>query len=158
MANGGKVVHEAAFTASCLDSAASPKAEPGCDQFLCQQCPLPHPAFASNKALMSRCRAEHGARNAIIEHIGDTGVCPNCSTNFITRLRLIADSSDSRRARCRVQVMSGGYPKTPPNELARLNEADREIRKLALESGHTHPIATKSARTAAGKRIGHVRA
>ena len=151
-------MHEAAFTASCLDSAASPKAEPGCDQFLCQQCPLPHPAFASNKALMSHCRAKHGARNAIIEHIGDTGICPSCGTNFITRLRLIAHLSDSRRARCRVQVMSGSYPKIPPDELERLNEADCEIRKLALKSGHTHPIAAKSACTAAGKRIGHVRA
>ena len=106
---------------------------------------------------MSHCRAKHGVRNAIIEHIGDIGVCPICSTNFITRLRLISLLSDSRRARCRVQVMSGSYPKIPPDELARLNEADREIRKLALKSGHTHPIAAKSARTAAGKRIGHVR-
>ena len=52
----------------------------------------------------------------------------------------------------------GAALRFPPDELARLNEADREIRKLALKSGHTHPIAAKSARTAAGMRIGHVRA
>ena len=68
----------------------------------------------------------------------------------------LAHVSDTRRPKCRDIILSGAFPELSNAVLTKLALADREARKQARREGHTHPIATGSAMTVRGKRIGHV--
>eukprot|EP00973_Karenia_brevis_P023464 3230690-Karenia_brevis.AAC.1 len=86
----------------------------------CMHC-ADEPAFATAKALASHMRAKHGKRNEIRKYV-DSAVCPVCKTDFKERLRCIAHLSDSRRARCRNELLHSGMHKPIPEW--KINELD----------------------------------
>ena len=125
-------------------------------QFVCTECPAPRPCFSSAKALASHMRARHGARSPIKRYVDDSATCPSCKTFFCTRIRVIKHLSDSRRPTCRDRILADDALLLPMSLFQKLEARDRVLRREALHSGHTHPIASGSACTAAGRRIGSV--
>ena len=101
-------------------------------------------------------RVKHNRVSPVKRYIGDTGVCPRCHTDFVSRVRLVRHLCDSRRATCRDWVLGGECAPVPLDVFQRLEARDRVIRREALHEGHTHPIAHGSARRPNGKRVGHV--
>eukprot|EP00973_Karenia_brevis_P007924 1074663-Karenia_brevis.AAC.1 len=122
--------------------------------FYCELCPMPHPAFKSNKALMSHKRVCHGCRSEMRFYATSSGVCPACGTCFNTRLRLLAHLVDSRRDRCRNLILHGNFDRIPDVEVQRLDNLDKISRRDARRAGHTHELATCPARRADGRIIG----
>ena len=110
----------------------------------------------SAKALASHMRARHGARSPIKRYVDDSATCPSCKTFFCTRIRVIKHLSDSRRPTCRDRILADDALLLPMSLFQKLEARDRVLRREALHSGHTHPIASGSASTAAGRRIGSV--
>ena len=53
-------------------------------------------------------------------------------------------------------LASGIYPKLADHTVHQLDLKDREARRLAQQSGHSHPIACQPAITVNGKRTGRV--
>ena len=118
-------------------------------------------SFPTAQGLAQHMRIKHKKRSDIHNFVNDSGVCPNCATNYVSRIRVIAHLSDTRpsRCRCRNAILNGDIvPELDPELVAKLNSRDREIKKQALRAGHTHALAAVSARTASGRRIGSVRA
>ena len=118
-------------------------------------------SFPTAQPLAQHMRIKHEKRSSIQNYVDDSGVCPCCCTNFVTRIRVIAHLSDTRvsRCRCRIAILNGEIvPEIHPSIVVKLNSRDRELKKLAYKEGHTHVLAAKSARCASGKRIGSVRA
>jgi hypothetical protein len=154
------MAYECAFIDSCLDSVDSGEREDSCTnvhRFVCSIClAQPRPAFSTEKALSCHMRSKHGMRSPVKQYIDGTGICPVCGTNFLTRIRVIAHLSDVRRPKCRNVLLSGSRAPLPPSVQQALEELDRTTRREALQAGHTHPIAYRSARTKDGKRIGYV--
>jgi hypothetical protein len=144
-----------AFVSSALDSIAHDLPS-GLAQFACETCPAPRPGFSSAKALASHMRARHGVRSPIKRYVDDSAACPACGASFCTRIRVIAHLSDARRASCRREILVDDTHLLPLALFQKLEARDRVLRREALQSGHTHPIAAGSARTAAGRRIGFV--
>ena len=90
-------------------------------------------------------------------HTNDTGLCPICKADFRSRIRVISHLSDVRRPKCRDRILAGEVPAIAELLFVQLQDRDKQLRKEALHQGHTHPIATGSALSAGGLRIGHVR-
>ena len=151
------VLDRICFHESCLDRAALPgQSEPLVGRGLGHQCPVCPARFPSERALAEHCRAKHGHRLAVKQHIEGSGVCPACGTNFRTRLRCIAHLSDKRRPTCTAWVLAN-VPALPRDVLAKLDEHDRAAKREAWAQGRTHPLARGAAITRDGKRIGHCR-
>ena len=74
----------------------------------------------------------------------------------MTRLRLLAHLSDSRRPRCRDELLSGFHLPLSAEETAELDAKDTEAKREAARSGHSHVIAAGAARTRDGKLLGRV--
>ena len=144
-----------AFVGSVLDK-VSHGATAVLAQFTCPECPVPRPCFSSAKALASHKRARHGARSPIKRYVDDSASCPSCGTHFCTRVRVIAHLSDARRPACRDRILADVTLLLPLSLYQKLEARDKVLRREALHSGHTHPIASGSARTVAGRRIGFV--
>jgi len=152
-------VESCAFVNSSLDTHGIPDAVASSGLTTCHVCVLcegTRPSFASAKALGSHMRIKHNRVSPVKRYIGDTGICPHCSTDFVSRVRLLRHLWDSRRAKCRDWVLGGECPPVPLDVFQRLEARDRAIRREALHEGHTHPIARGSARRPNGKRVGHV--
>lgn len=66
--------------------------------------------------------------------------------------------TDTRRDKCRSQILLGEFPALSIEERNRLEKIDREARANAQKLGRSHAIAVGSAKTATGKRIGRVSA
>ena len=118
-------------------------------------------SFPTAQGLAQHMRITHRKRSIIHNFVDNSGVCPNCATNFVFRICVISHLSDTRpsRCRCRNAVLFGDIvPELSPEFVAKLNSRDREFKKQALREGHTHALAAASARTASGRRIGSVRA
>jgi hypothetical protein len=143
------------FVNSMLDNIAHDMPT-GIAQFPCELCPPPRPGFSSAKALASHMRARHGARSPIKRFVDDSALCPACGASFCTRIRVIAHLSDARRPACRVAIMIDDTHLVPLSLFQKLEARDKVLRREALQSGHTHPIASGSARCGAGRRIGFV--
>ena len=116
-------------------------------------------AFCSSKALKSHRRVVHCERSVMRYYAHTDGICPVCRACFNTRLRLLAHLDDSRRTRCHDIILADDactYARLSDSLVDTLDEIDGEARKAARKQGHTHPIASGSATTADGKKIGHV--
>ncbi len=96
-------------------------------------------AFASQTALEAHCRVKHGDRLDIRRYISDS-VCPACGTDYRERLRCIAHLSDRRRPGCAEWVRQNAA-RLSDEEVSKLDEVDREMRRMAWRQGHTHHIA-----------------
>ena len=156
-AKWAQILDKVCFHESCLDRAALPEhSEPCAGRGLGHQCPVCPARFPSERALASHCRAKHGHRLAVKQHIDGSGVCPACGTNFHTRLRCIARLSDKRPPPCTAWVLAN-VPPLPPTVVAQLNEQDRAAKREAWAQGRTRPLARGAATTRDGKRIGHCR-
>ena len=127
----------------------------GAHEHCCEECGL---NFGTKKAMLTHMRRKHGVRCEQRFYIDADGKCQVCGTVFHSRLRCLAHLCDSRRTRCWDAISSqpSSYRRLPVSTVAALDVQDRELKRLAWRSGHTHVIASKSAVTAAGRRIGHV--
>ena len=100
-------------------------------------------------------RTKHGVRNMYRMYINSSGKCPVCETFLHTRLRVIAHLSDPRRnIICREAICSGKVTQLSPEEVARLDALDTELRRNAQRAGLSHPTAVTSARRANGAKCG----
>jgi len=152
-----RCVNQIFFSHSVLDSCPDKASAAAFDQrFQCSQC-VPPVAFSTGKALQSHMRTKHRVRSSISMYIDDSGLCPICSTNFRSRIRVISHLSDVRRPKCRDCILTGCVPVIADSLYVQLQERDKQLRRKALHQGHTHPIASGSARTADGRTVGHVR-
>jgi len=112
--------------------------------FVCTLCDSAGPesknVFDSQRALDSHVRAKHKIRCDIRTYVGDTTVCPACSTKFSSRVGLITHLSDKRRPRCPARVREVCVPIS--DELAsQLDEVDKASRRDAQRKGYSHPLA-----------------
>ena len=71
------------------------------------------------------------------------------------RHRLLRHLTDRRRTRCQQTVLAMGLPSLPEAELQRLDAQTRKLAATSRREGHSHPLASGTALTATGKRIGH---
>merc|ERR1712060_993012 len=55
---------------------------------------------ASEKAYLQHCRIVHKETVPIKNYIDDSGVCPECLTNFQERFRVVHHLTDKRRPKC----------------------------------------------------------
>ena len=122
-------------------------------QFACGECQR---NFPSNKALEQHARVIHGARTPIKQFVDASGICPVCTCNFRTRMRVISHLGDPRRPKCRDVILAGQLPAVSAAAREALDALDREALKAARHAGHSHALAVASAVRADGKRIGHV--
>ena len=153
-----RCVNEIFYCESCLDASPGPWDSgdmPVC-LFKCTLCD-PTCAFATNKALQSHTRAKHKVTSLVPRYIDDSGTCPACLAFFGSRVRVISHLSDTRRPKCRDRVLAAEFPSVATDIFDNLQERDRTLRRQALRAGHTHPIAVGAARTAEGRRVGHVK-
>ena len=84
-------------------------------------------------------------------------ICPACGTNFQSRYRVLRHLSDRRREVCRSQLVNVSFKTLDLRTVEKLDLENMKLRNLARKEGHTHPIASGSARTIDGKRVGRVR-
>ena len=114
--------------------------------------------FASQKVLEVHMRVKHGVRCLQRCYIDSNGICPVCRTNFHTRLRCLAHLCDSRRTKCWDQISANihSFPQLSLARVTELDAVDRDSKRMASKTGHSHVLASKSALTSGGKRVGHV--
>eukprot|EP00973_Karenia_brevis_P028821 3974320-Karenia_brevis.AAC.1 len=115
------------FTESILDSSGAHASTITCSH-VCALCSKPCPAFATAKALASHQRVVHGVRSPMRAFADAHGECPVCKSKYGTRLRLLAHLSDSRRPRCRNDLLSGQYPTLTDERIKELDAIDRVAR------------------------------
>jgi len=120
--------------------------------FVCSACSA---CFPSEKALMQHSRVKHDARNQVHDYL-DGGTCPACKVNFVTHARCSAHIGDRRRPMCRMRILSGEFPKVPPEMVSKLDESDRALRKAARKLGRTHVIACVAATDKNGRTVGRI--
>ena len=145
------------FVGSVCDRQAS-SPETCIRQWTCAVCSVNgiSPCFQSAKALAMHCRIKHGVKNPMRFFVDSDGVCPCCKTNFQTRLRCLAHLSDTRRPKCRDEILPGAMPPLTIEAVRRLDDIDRNEQRKAWRSGHSQPLATTPAVTATGRLTGRV--
>ena len=148
-----QLVHELHFADSSLDECAAGHVRS--DMFVCVDCPRPFPRFASSKALDQHRRIKHGDRNPMRRYAGTDGVCVACGTRFGTRIRLISHLTDSRRPKCREQLLLAAPPFSLEDTLE-MDKHDQALKRAAWREGHSHVIAVGSAVRADGRFVGRV--
>ena len=145
------------FGESTCDRSPPPKqiAIDAIAQHFCTECQV---CFSTQKGLKVHQRMKHGLRAPQRYFADKAGDCQVCGTCFHTRLRLLAHLCDTRRAQCwsRLCTDPASYTKLSQQQVDFLNQNDQDMRKQARKRGHTHAIAVGSAKSADGKRIGHV--
>jgi hypothetical protein len=151
-----RVVECCTFVHSILDASGDAGRADAYRAHVCLMCDAPQPAFASLKALASHQRSKHGIRNPMRAFANVDGRCPICCTGFRTRLRLLAHLSDTRRPKCRDAALAGAVQPLPAKRILELDALDKVARREAHRQGYSHPIAVGTARTADGRRTGHV--
>ena len=146
------------FVESICDSDITEASDETILTFVCQQCigSANRCRFATAKALQQHARVKHAARIDIRRFVDSDAVCPACKTNFRQRFRCIAHLSDSRRKNCYLQILQMSLSPLPNERVQELDALDRFEKLEARKKGHTHILATGSARRSNGKRIGHV--
>ena len=109
----------------------------------------------------------HGARTCepnikfvipIMSYLVESGTCPECKTNYVTRWRCFKHVSDMRprRDKCAQAFLSGDYARVEQDEVDRLDESFRQEVRASCKDGYTLPLASGRAKTLDGKTIGHV--
>ena len=144
------------FVESVLDTCCPIVHAQHLNTHVCDLCPEPRPSFPSAKACNQHMRIRHAIKSPVKVYIDGSGVCPICQTNFSSRLRVLAHVSDTRRPKCRDQILAGACAPLPRAVFSKLEAKDRSSLKAARKQGNTHVIATQSAITKQGKCIGHV--
>ena len=143
------------FCESACDKDAPPQGS-AVKSFVCTLCPPGDAArFACEKDLLQHQRIKHKRRNPMSLIIADISVCPSCGTDFRQRHRLLRHLTDRRRTKCQQAVLAMGLPSLTEAELQRLDAQTRELATTSRREGHSHPLASGTALTATGKRIGH---
>ena len=159
MANNGEVwkhiVNQLWYLQSCLDARGNSDNHLA---FHCELCDNPKPAFSTQKALDQHKRIKHKQRTAIRCFVDDSGVCPCCKNNYVSRLRVLSHVRDPRRPKCKQYILSGAVAEVPVELVREFDLQDKLQRRAAQRSGHSTPLAVGSARTASGKRIGYASA
>ena len=112
--------------------------------------------FPSAKALQQHARVKHGDRVNGRNFVDANGVCPACGTDFRERFRCIAHLSDSRRQKCLHVILAMNMSPLSEERIKQLDESDKVAKREARKKGHSHILATGSALTSHGKRIGYV--
>ena len=151
-----KAWHEAVCKIRFSDSVLDDKQAPAISVQLAHTCEDCTKCFATRQALLQHKRIAHSWRDPILKFIDGSGKCPVCGTFFVSRLRMLAHVTDSRRDRCRKQILGGHFQIQTDKQLALLEAADGQARKDARRQGRSHAIAQGSARLPCGARIGHV--
>ena len=128
------------FFESALDRTAS-----GCtDPVVCaHECPECHEMFASARALCAHRMKRHGVVNAWSRRVDSSGLCPVCSGNYRTRLRVLNHLRSSACGQCMDRV-----PELGTAVVAALRCADRVERASARRQGFTVPRACGPAMSA----------
>lgn len=155
------------FTGSCNDKVSSstgstdiPSSSNQVHQYVCDICAASdrglRPSFATSKALESHKRTKHKQLNAFRFYVDADGKCPVCKTVFNSRIRCLAHLSDRRRTACADQIRAGTFRKIPEATVLQLDLADREARREAQRSGHSHTLAQKPATRHDGRVTGRV--
>ena len=133
------LVSRICFYASCCDAEAAPPGEHArAFECNCGQ------AFPTQRALESHQRAKHGTRLEIQDYL-PSATCPCCGKNFHERVRLIAHVSDRRRPKCRDWILVH-VPRLSQAKARELRLKDRELRRAAQQSGHSHHLASRPPR------------
>ena len=146
-------IRQVHFSDSVLDTHASPAGGGNVPRnFPCAQCGQ---AFASHKALLQHRRVAHKQRAQVRLFIDDSGACPARSMNLVERFRVIRHVTDKRRPRCRDYILASLDP-LDSSLVQAWEDRDRARLRQARQQGSTHILASGSAHTAAGKRIGRV--
>lgn len=143
---GGLHFHE-----SVCDARVSAAAEGRVLAFKCDDCDR---AFSSAKALAMHRRVKHNVRLRIRNYVGGS-VCPCCRAEFHERLRCLARLSDKGRTKCADWVLTH-CAELPQHVVAELDEADKQLRRAAWRSGHSHHLARLPAKRHDGRVIGRV--
>jgi len=155
-----KAVEAIFFTHSCNDKLSKGSCVPGNYQYICHTCTPQEdgtrPSFATSKALESHQRTKHKQLNIFRFYVNADGICPVCRTVFNSRIRCLAHLSDRRRTNCSSQIRAGCFRKLPEATVLLLDLADREARREAQRSGHSHPIAQVPAARRNGSVVGRV--
>ena len=112
--------------------------------------------FSTSKSLQSHMRAKHKTLCEFRCYVNADGKCPVCLTVFNSRIRCIAHLSDRRRTKCSDIISGGQIRKLAVATVARLDLLDRESRRLAQRTGHSHPIAQGPAVRPNGRIVGRV--
>lgn len=143
------------YDASVCDAAPALRGE-ATNPFACEQCGA---RFATSRAALQHARRKHGVRVPQREFAHADAVCLVCGTQFGTRLRLLRHMCASRRSKCwdAIARNPAAFERVKPEDLVELDLADRASRRDAWRNGHSQPLASGPARTAAGKLIGNVR-
>ena len=127
---------------------------------VCMQCPASsdgtRPCWSTAKALASHMRSKHNVLSEFRYFVNSDGICPVCKTCYNSRIRCLAHLSDRRRPKCANILLEGHTRKLSEVTVLKLDEYDREQRRLAQRQGHSHPIAQTPATTCTGKVVGRV--
>jgi len=146
------------FTHSCNDKCSKPRSSSSA--YVCNTCTAntdgTKPSFATQRALESHQRTKHKQRNDMRYYVEADGLCIVCKTMFNSRIRCLAHLLDRRRTKCSDQIRDGNFKRLPESTVVQLDLADREARRQAQRSGHTHPIAQNSATRHSGQVVGRV--
>ena len=133
------------FVESCTD--AKCKTTIVTNHFECMTC---NEFFFSEKALASHSRAKHNTRCVARNYVGADFRCVVCSATFGSRTRAIAHLTDKRRTKWADRLCE--FEQLPSELVTKLDEADREERRLARVQGHSQPIAKGSSVDAIGRK------
>jgi len=148
------------FTHSCNDKVSSSGPSTQAHQYVCDICTASEnglrPSFATSRALESHKRSKHKQLSEFRFYVDADGKCPVCHTTFNSRIRCLAHLSDRRRTKCAGQIRAGIFCKIPEATVLQLDLADREARREAQRSGHSHPLAQKPATRHDGRVTGRV--
>ncbi|CAK0879258.1 unnamed protein product [Prorocentrum cordatum] len=113
------------------------------------------PRMGDGKGLSCALPQVHNETAPIKHYIDDSGVCPECLTDFKERFHVVRHLTDKRRPKCRHAVFQK-CPRLPTADVQMWEARDCERKRCARQQGSTQIIATGSAITAEGKRVGHV--
>ena len=145
------LVSSVAFGHSVADKGVQPLSDGPPSNFPCAVCNAV--AFTSANALAQHSRRAHGVRSPIRQYVPGA-VCPVCLTDFRDRVRCLEHLSDSRRPKCRQQLLGGGFPALEPARVAELDAIDCVARRLAQQAKKSHVLADRPAVSSDGKALG----
>ena len=107
------------------------------------------------KACLQHCRVKDKMRCYEAQFVDDSGRCPVCRTNLVTRLRVLRHLCDPRRNRkCRLALAEGRVEAQPLESLLAWEHADKVARQQAMREGRIHPQAVGTALRADGRKCG----
>ena len=114
------------------------EAPPDSHPFPCSLCPAEATrVFSNTRALNSHQMKVHGLRREARFFV-DTGLCPACGHDYITRARALEHVT--RRRECSVAIHD--HPRLSDERVAQLDASDAALARVARHQGHARPLAT----------------